>query len=281
MKRLFFVLLGMTALAAPAPKLEPRVHFVHEWEGGDPLRLYYEIPQPLVPNDPFGGKPSPNTGDNIKTVAVTGLPLKSWRIMDAFGKRNLELEVNVKAGLDTTFSSLKINGSSVAVASSRVLYLKPLQKYPLSYERLQQQPNERLFLAMQIFNDSPETIFVDKILFAPKGVSNDKILMNPRYDSTFFRKLEQWMSGSSPSLPEGSSLVSSNALNLKILPSRGFGVAIVGSSIKLSCKGSPRLRDANKRYDTFISQPVIQYRLGAGKPTLYPIPDQIITDVCP
>ncbi len=281
MKRLFFVLLGMTALAAPAPKLEPRVHFVHGWEGGDPLRLYYEIPQPLVPNDPFGGKPSPNTGSDIKTVLVTGLPLKSWRIMDAFGKRNLELEVSLKAGLDTTFSSLKINGSSVAVAPSRVLYLKPLQKYPLSYERLQQQPNERLFLAMQIFNDSPETIFVDKILFAPKGVSSDKVLVNPRYESSFFRQLEQWMTGGSKTVPQGSSTLDANALNLKILPSRGFGLAIIGSSIKLSCNNSPRLRDSGKRYDTFISQPIIVYRLGAGKATYFPIPDQIITDICP
>ena len=277
MKRLFALLLGVAALAAPAPKLEPRVHFVHEWEGGDPLRLYYEIPQPLVPNDPFGAKPSPNND----IVSVTGLPLKSWRIMDAFGKRNLELEISLKTGLDITFSSLKINGSSVAVAPSRVLYVKPLQKYPLSYERLQQQPNERLFLAMQIFNDSPETIFIDRIIFAPKGVSSDQVLVNPRYDSTFFGKLEQWMSSSSKTLPEGSSLANSNALKLKILPSRGFGLAIIGASIKFSCNNRPRLRDTAKRYDTFISQPLLQYRLGAGKAMLYPIPDQIIADICP
>jgi hypothetical protein len=283
MKRFLLIIFGVTALAAPVPKLEPRVHFIHEWEGGDAFQLYYEIPQPLVPNDPFGGKPGSSTNNDIKTVAITGLPLKNWRIVDAFGKRNIELNVNPKVGLDVTFNSLKINGVNVNVAPSRVMYLKPLLKYPLSYERLQQQPNDKLFLAMRIFNDSPDTITIEKILYAPKGVSSDQILVSPRYDSEFFSKLERWVAGDTSTIPSGSSTVKSTALNLKILPSRGFGAAILGSSLekKFSCQTNKPTRDPSKRYDTFISQPIIQYKVGSGKSVFYPIPDQIIADICP
>ncbi len=283
MKKPFLLLLSMTAIAAPAPKLEPRVHFVHEWEGGDALRMYYEIPQPLVPNDPFGTKPSTASSNEIKSITVTGLPLKSWRIVDAFGKRNIELEVNLKAGLDVTFSSLKINSVNVSVAPSRVLYLKPLKKYPLSYEKLQQQPTDTLFLAMQIFNDSPDTIFVDKLIYAPIGVTNNQVLVTPKFDSNFFSNIETWVNTGSKGIPVGLKLENSNLLNLKILPSRGFGAAIISSSLKnaFNCKLNKRTRDASKRYDTFISQPLFVYRVGNGKPQFFPIPDQIVADICP
>jgi hypothetical protein len=259
------------------------VHFLHEWEGGDPWQLYYEIPQPLVPNDPFGGQSKSNTNNDIKNVSITGLPLKNWRIVDAFGKRNLELNINPKVGLDLTFNSLKINGSSVAVAPTRVLYLKPKTKYPLSYQRLQQQPSDALFLAMQIFNDSPETISIEKILFAPSGVSADRVLVNPRYESNFFSNIESWLLNPTKGTPSGTKLENSSTLNLKVLPSRGFGAAIVASSFKnaFNCKLNKRPRDAGKRYDTFVSQPLIQYRIGNGKAQFFPIPDQIVADICP
>ena len=280
MKRLLVLLLGMTALAAPAPSLEPRVHFVHGWAEGDGLKLYYQIPLSTVPNDPFGAKPG-NSAPSIKTVTVTGLPLKNWRIVDSFGKSEIELSVDIKTGLDATFSSLKINGSSVAVAPSRVLYLKPERKYPLSFEKLEQQPTSKLLFAMRIFNDSPEVMIIEKILYAPKGVSSERVLLTPRYDSEFFNKLENWSASSSKTLPDGVTMTDSSKVNLKILPSRGFGAAIIGSSLTMSCPNPKRTRDPAKRYDTFISQPIIQYRLGSGKPAFYPIPDQIISDICP
>ncbi len=283
MKRFLLIIFGVTALAAPVPKLEPRVHFLHDWEGGDAWQLYYEIPQPLVPNDPFGGKPGSSTNNDIKSVSVTGLPLKNWKIVDAFGKRNLELNINPKVGLDVTFNTVKINGSSVAVAPSRVLYLKPLAKYPLSYERLQQQPSDALFLAMQIFNDSPDTITIEKILFAPSGVSADRVLLNPRYESNFFTNIETWVINGAKGTPNGTKLENSGSLSLKVLPSRGFGAAIVAASFKSSfnCKLNKRPREAGKRYDTFISQPLIQYRIGSAKSQFFPIPDQIVADICP
>jgi hypothetical protein len=278
MKRFFLLMLGVTALAAPAPKLEPRVHFVHGWESGDPVSLFYQIPQDLVPNEPFGTKTG---GDAIKSVSVSGLPLLGWGLVNSFGRRELELKVALKAGLDAKFSSLKINGSNVAVAPTRVLYLKPESLYPISFEKLEQQPNERLFMAMRIFNDSPDTVFIDKILFAPEGVTNNKVLVQPKYDSEFFRDLEKWVAGERKTYPNGAKLENSNALNVKILPSRGFGAAIVDSSIKYSCKTRKRSRDPAKRYDTFFSQPVVVYRVGNGKAKFYPIPDQIIADICP
>jgi hypothetical protein len=281
MKKLFLLLgIGLTALAAPAPTLEPRVHFVHGWEGGDPLSLFYEIPQSLVPNTPLGSQAGSSVLQ-IKTVTVSGLPLLGWGVVQSFSRRELELKVKLKAGLDATFSSLKVNGKGVAVAPSRVLYLKPQTAYPLSFEKLEQQPNERLFMAMRIFNDSPETLTIEKILYAPDSVSSAKVLLQPKYDSEFFREVEKWVSGESKAYPNGAKLENSNKLNLKILPSRGFGAAIVDASIAYSCKTRKRSRDPAKRYDTFVSQPVIVYRIGNGKPALYPIPDQIIADICP
>jgi hypothetical protein len=271
---------GMTVLAAPTPKLEPRVHFVHGWEGGDPLSLFYEIPRELVPKAPFGSSTNSSSLE-VKAVSVAGLPLLGWGLVDSFGKREIELKINLKAGLDKTFSSLKVNGATVAVTPSRVLYLKPEIIYPLSFEKLEQQPNNRLFLAMRIYNDSPETVFIDKILFAPEGVSSGKVLMQPKYDAEFFRDLEKWVAGESKTYPSGAKLENSNKLNLKILPSRGFGAAIVDSSIVYNCKTRKRTRDPAKRYDTFVSQPVVVYRVGNSKPKMYPIPDQIITDICP
>ncbi len=280
MNRLFLVLFGVTALAA-APKLEARVHFIHGWEGGDAVQLYYDFTDELVTNDPFGAKPA--TDSTPKTVSVAGLPLKSWKIVNAFGKKSIELNVAMKAGLDVSFSSLKINGSNVSVAPSRVLYLKPQAKYPISYERLQQQPNERLFLAMQIFNDSPETVTIEKIIYAPKTVSSDKVLINPKYDSSFFAQLERWVAAETPTLPSGSSIMNSTKLNLKILPSRGFAAAIIADSLtkKFSCSTNKRPRDPRKRYDTFVANPIIQYKIGSSKSAFYAIPDQIIDDICP
>jgi hypothetical protein len=278
--QLGLLLLGLAASAAPAPLLEPRVHFVHGWEGGDPLSLFYQIPQSLVPNTPLGSK----TGGGvlqIKTVTVSGLPLLGWGVVQPFSRRELELKVKLKAGLDVSFSSLKVNGATVAVAPSRVLYLKPQTAYPLSFEKLEQQPNERLFMAMRIFNDSPETITIEKILYAPEAVSSAKVLVQPKYDSEFFREVEKWVSGESKAYPNGASLQNSNKLNLKILPSRGFGAAIVDASVAYSCKTRKRPRDPARRYDTFVSQPIVVYRLGNGKSAFYPIPDQIIADICP
>ncbi|MFN3267270.1 MAG: hypothetical protein ACK41E_10595 [Deinococcales bacterium] len=269
-----------SALAAPIPKLEPRVHFVHGWEGGDPVTLFYEIPQELVPKTGFGAQAG-SSALEIKSVTVAGLPIQGWNIVNSFGKSEIGLNVKFKAGLDSHFSSLKVNGVNVGVAPTRVLYLKPEPTYPLSFEKLEQQPNERLFLAMRIFNDSSQTITIEKVLFAPQNVSSGKILLSPKYDSEFFRNLEKWVSGQTKSYPAGSSMQDANKLGLKILPSRGFSVAIVDQSIRYSCQTRKRVRDPSKRYDTFISQPIVVYRIENSKPKFFPIPDQIIADICP
>lgn len=282
MKSKFWIggLLLCAALAAPTPILEPRVHFVHGWEGGDAVVLFYQIPQELVPKTGFGAQ-SGSSALEVKSVSASGLPMQGWNIVKSFGKSEIGLNIKFKAGLDSSFSSLKVNGAAVNVAPSRVLYLKPLSSYPLSFEKLEQQPNDRLFMAMRIFNDSSQTITIDKILFAPTGVSSGKVLVNPKYDSEFFRNLEKWVSGEGKSFPAGSSLENANKLDLKILPARGFGAAIVDQSIQYSCKTRKRERDPSKRYDTFFSQPIVVYRVGNGKAQFYPIPDQIVADICP
>ncbi len=267
MKRLFLLLIGTIGIAAAPIQLESRVHFVHEWEGGDGIKLYYPI----------------SDGADIKSVVISGLPLKSWRVLKPFRKFELELVVNIKPGLDTTFSRLQINGSSVYVAPSRVFYFKPLVKYALSYEKLEQEPTNALFIAMQIFNDSADTLTIEKILYAPKGVSADRVLIHPRYDSKFFLKIEDWLRSGAKGYPAGVTLENAMQLNLKILPSRGFAAAIVTASFatQYNCKLGQRPRDIRKRYDTLVAQPIIQYRIGTGKSLFYPIPDQIIADICP
>jgi hypothetical protein len=266
--------LGLILLAPPVERgiLEPRVHLLHGAVGGDPLLVYYESKTPL----------------ELKSLSIPGVPIKSWRFMTAYGVRSLEIELIAKPGLDAEWNALSVTDASdkprvLSVAPSRVLVIQERDAYELSYERLEQEPSARLYLGLRIFNDTSQTITVDKFIYAPSQVTANRILLEPRYDPKWFTKLEAWGKSASGTPPEGATLADSSRLNLKIPPSKGFSAAIVGSSFKpgFSCGRAGVKRDPSKRVDSAYLQPLIQYRVGNEAPQFYPVPDAIITDLCP
>ena len=155
--------------------------------------------------------------------------------------------------------------------------------YELGYERMEQQPSSRLYLGLRIFNDSAQTVTVDKFIYAPSKVSANRVLVIPRYDGQWFSKLEDWVHGSGTPLPQDATLMDSSNWELKILPSRGFSAAIVASSFKpaFSCLRAGVKRDPAKRVDSAVLQPVIVYRVSTGKTRRYPVPATILADLCP
>jgi hypothetical protein len=223
------------------------------------------------------------------------LKVRSWQLFEAFGKPLLEIDFEPKPGDDVNFETIQIKDTrgrefAVNVGPNRVMYLKPKPKYELNFELLEQIPNTRLYLAMQFFNDSSQTVTINRIIYAPKIASTNRILLNPAYDSIWFTKLEIWSralvtgSGVLPPLPDKAKYADANNLNLKISPSRGFSAAIVEPSLKAkySCLRLPAAKrpDPKIRQDNAYLQAVIEYRVGTGPKQLYPIPDSIQTDVC-
>jgi hypothetical protein len=281
------VILLMTAFSAPAPRINnwliPKLHFVLGFETGEPVQMYFQR-TPAFEAQKL----------EIKSVTVPGLKVRSWQLLEAFGKPLLEIDVQPKPGDDVNFDSIQISDSKhtyiVSVGPNRVMYLKPKAKYELSFEVLEQIPNNRLYLAMQFFNDSSQTVTINRIIYAPTIASTNRILLNPAYDSTWFTKLELWSralvkdAGLLPPLPDKAKYADANNLNLQIAPSRGFSAAIVEPSLKAkySCLRLPAAKrpDPKIRRDNAYLQSVIEYRVGTGPKQLYPIPDAIQTDVC-
>jgi hypothetical protein len=270
----YLVALGLLALLGnPASPLEPRVHFLHAAISGDPMLVYYEVTAPF----------------ELKSVKIAGVPIKSWQFVTAFQKHSLEIELVTKPGLNAEWDRLEVIDSSgkpraLSVAPSRAMTVPEKPSYELDYERMEQQPSSRLYLGLRIFNDSAQTVTMDEFIYAPFKVSANRVLVNPRYDGQWFTKLEAWVRGTGGTpLPQGARLMDSSKLRLKILPSRGFSAAIVAQSFKpaFSCLRAGVKRDPQKRVDSAVLQPVIQYRVGSGKPQFYPIPDTILADLCP
>jgi hypothetical protein len=258
--------------AAERGVLEPRVHLVHGDPNGDPILVYYEVKRPL----------------ELKSVNVPGLPIRSWRFVTAFSKRSLEIEIIPKAGLNLEWNALRVVDSAnrqrtLGVAPGRAMTIPRRQAYEINFERMEQQPSTRLYLGLRIFNDAAQPVTIEKFIYAPSAAATNRILVQPRYDKAWFTQLETWTKQNGSALPEGSSLMNSNALNLTILPSRGFSAAVVAQSFKpeFSCTRAGIERDPGKRVDSAYLQPIIQYRVGNGKPLFYPIPDAIIADLCP
>jgi hypothetical protein len=280
-------ILLMTAFSAPAPQINnwliPKMHFLLGSETGEPVQMYFQ----RTPT--FDTKKL-----EIKSVSVPGLKVRSWQLFDAFGKPLLEINLQPKPGDDVNFDSIQIKDSkrtyTVSVGPNRVMYLKPKAKYELDFELLEQIPNTRLYLAMQFFNDSSQTVTINRIIYAPTTASTNRILLNPAYDSTWFTKLELWSRAQVndvsllPPLPDKAKYADANNLNLQIKPSRGFSAAIVEPSLntKYSCLRLPAAKrpDPKIRQDNAYLQAVIEYRIGTGPKQLYPIPDSIQTDVC-
>ena len=266
------LLIAFALLGTPARPLEPRVHFLHGAIGGDPMLVYYEASQPL----------------ELKSVRIAGVPIKSWQFVTAFGKQSLEIELVTKPGLNAEWDTLEVIDASgkpraLNVAPSRAMTVPEKPSYELNYERMEQIPSSRLFLGLRIFNDSAQTVTVDKFVYAPSKVSANRVLVVPRYDPAWFTKLEDWVLARATPLPSGATLMDSSKLGLKILPSRGFSAAIVASSFKpaFSCLRAGVERDPQKRVDSAVLQPIIVYRVGGGKQQFYPIPDTILADLCP
>jgi hypothetical protein len=276
MRRAVWLIALLSALVAAqsAPRaLEPRVHLLHATPGGDPMLVYYEAASSTA----------------FKTVSIPGVPVRAWRFVTAFGKRSLEIELITKPGLNAEWDALSVTDPSgkvqrIPVGPSRVTTIQERDQYELSYERMEQEPNNRLFLGLRVFNDSDQIVTVDKFIYAPSQASAARVLVQPRYDSAWFQKLEDWVRApSSPTLPAGATLMDANNMGLKILPSRGFSAAIVAQSFKreFTCPRAGVKRDPSKRVDSAVLQPFIVYRVGGGAQRYYPIPDTIIADVCP
>jgi hypothetical protein len=261
------------ATQASTDVLVPRMHLVYGHESGDPVRLYFDLKRPLEPKD----------------VKIAGLKLREWRVLTAFGKPSLELTVDMKPGLDTEFDTITLkmpSGTVRAVAGpNRVIYLKPRDRYEISFERMEQLPNQRLYLGMRIFNDADQIITIERIIYAPKAASTNQMLINPAYEDEWFDQLERWSkagTSASSALPRGAKWMDAGKLNLRVQASRGFSAAIVESSFKpaFSClrKGVPP--NPNKRRDSAFLQGLIQYRVGNGLLQTYPIPDDVMAEVC-
>ncbi|NJK44319.1 MAG: hypothetical protein HC933_08565, partial [Pleurocapsa sp. SU_196_0] len=140
-----WLLLSASAATLERGVLQPRVHLVHGFGGGDPMLVYYEVAQPLT----------------LKSVRVPGLPIKSWRFVTAFQKRNLEIELEAKPGLNAQWDRLEVVDNanrtrSLFVAPSRALTIPERDRYEINYERMEQKPSSRLYLGLRVFNDSAQ-----------------------------------------------------------------------------------------------------------------------------
>ncbi len=271
MKCLACVLLtfAFSALASSSldkPILEPRMYLLYGFETGDPVRVYFERKQKL----------------EFKTVRVPGLTLKHWDYLRAFGKDLLELEFKITPNMDAEFDSVVVTDSKnvtqkIAVGPSRIMYLKPKKDYEINFELLEQIPNQHLFLGINMFNDSAQTVTIEQLIYAPKTAITHQILLNPNYDPKWFTKLEAWSKTNNPTaLPAGSHFANSSNLNLKLEPGKGFSAAVVAASFqaKLLCQ-----KGLNAKLEAVFLQPVVKYRVN-GKSQLYPIPDNVQANVC-
>jgi hypothetical protein len=264
------VVLAFGALASSSlntPILEPRMYLLYGFETGDPVRVYFERQQKL----------------EFKTLRVPGLSLKHWGYLTAFGKDLLELEFKITPKMDAEFDSVVVTDSKnvtqkIDVGPSRIMYLKPKKDYEISFEVMEQIPNQRLFLSINMFNDSAQNVTIEQLIYAPKTASTNQILLNPNYDPKWFSKLEAWSkTNDSAALPTGSNFANSSKLNLKLEPGKGFSAAVVAASFqeKLLCK-----KGLNAKLEAVFLQPVVKYRVGNGKSQLYPIPDNVQANVC-
>lgn len=281
--------LTVMAQSNPAPRtvtdwFVPKLHFIYGFEHGDPVRVYFERT-----------KAFDDAKLEIKGVSVPGVKVRSWRSLEAFSKPLFEVEFALKPGDDVDFDALRIQDAkgqeyAVRVGPNRVMYLKPKEQYEINFEVMEQLPNERLYLGMRVFNDSSQTVTIDRIVYAPKAAATNQILLNPAYDPAWFRKLEVWSQalvkggGLLPPLPERAKYADAGKLNLKIAPSFGFSAAIVEPSLKpnYSCLRTPAAQktDPAKRRDNAYLLGAIEYRVGSGPKQWYPLPDQIFADVC-
>jgi hypothetical protein len=270
--RLPFVVwvISFVALVISSPNqaiLEPRMYLLYGFETGDPVRVYYERKQKL----------------EFKTVRVPGLALKDWGYLTAFGKDLLELEFKMPLNMDAEFNSIIVTDSNnktqkLFVGPSRIISLKPKTDYEINFEVMEQIPNQRLFLGINLFNDVSSPVTIEALIYAPSAASTNQILLSPNYDPKWLSKLEAWSKTNDiKALPQGTRFANSSKLNLKLEPGKGFSAAVVAPSFqaKLLCQ-----KGLNAKLESVFLQPVVKYRVGNGKSQLYPIPDNVQANVC-
>jgi hypothetical protein len=259
--------------AGPKPTwLEPKMHLLHGFEGNLAIAYFNRTST--------NGKPLEFSNLTITSLGGKPVRLKPWRTFRAFRQDLLEITFDLNPGDDFEFDTLNLilkGGSkrAVYVGPNRVLYLKPKPQYEISFERSEQVVSDRLYLGMQIFNDSSQAITIERIEYAPSRASAQQILIEPRYDPSWFDQIEAWAQHER-GLPKRTKLANPNRLGLVLQPSRGFSAAITSTSIKAqySCKTD------FKRLDTAFLQALIVYRIGNGAQQTYPIPDDILAGVC-
>lgn len=219
------------------------------------------------------------------SLRIPNATVEGWQFTSDDSVKYLELTLKLKAGLDLQWHTLEIgDGKSkrtVEVGPSRVIWVDATLPHPINFERIEQQFGRQLgqrpYWGVRIFNDSPQTVTLERLIYAPRSVISGRIALQTRYDPEWFSRLGMWAANPDQALPGNSSIVNAEAIKLEVLPSRGFSLAILGLSFKplTACK-QPTAR-ASQPY----LQPVLQYRVGNGRARLYPLPDTITALLCP
>jgi len=259
--------LAGSLLAAPEAKLlEPRLQLV---TGAGAVTVRYVVLNAFKPS----------------SLRIPGVTLERWQFSTDDGVKYLELTLKLKAGEDLEWHTVEISDSKskrmLEVGPSRVVWADAATSHPISFERIEQQfgaqLGQRPYWGVRIFNDSAQTVTLERLIYAPRSVSSGRIALQTRYDPEWFSRLGAWAANPDQALPGNSSIVGADSISLAVLPSRGFSLAILGLSFKPSsaCK-----QPATRSSQPFL-QPVLQYRVGRSAARLYPLPDTITALLCP
>lgn len=259
--------LAAPLLAAPETALlEPRLQLV---TGSGAVTVRYVVLKAFKPS----------------SVRIPNATVERWQFTTEEGVQHLELTLKLNAGQDLEWHTLEISDAkskrSLEVGPSRVVWADAAIPHPISFERIEQQfgaqLGQRPYWGVRIFNDSAQTVTLERLIYAPRSVSSGRIALQTRYDPEWFSRLGAWAANPDQALPGNSSIVSADAIRLEVLPSRGFSLAILGLSFKpLSACRTPSARSSQP-----YLQPVLQYRVGNSPARLYPLPDTITALLCP
>ena len=259
--------LAAPLLAAPETKLlEPRLQLV---TGSGAVMVRYVVLNAFQPT----------------SLRIPGATLDRWQFSTDDGITYLELTLKLRTGQDLEWHTVEITNAqskrSLEVGPSRALWADAATKHPISFERIEQQfgagLGQRPYWGVRIFNDSSQTVTLERLIYAPRTVGSGRIALQTRYDPEWFSRLGAWAANPDQALPGNSSIVSAEAIKLEVLPSRGFSLAILG----LSFKPLPACKQPAARASQPYLQPVLQYRVGNSPARMYPLPDTITALLCP
>lgn len=268
----FGLSVGTGQTTSNAVLLEPKIHLVNGNET-DPAILQFELRRPL----------------EVKAVNIDPrLRVVGFERLNAFGKKLLEIRLIPQPGADVEFDAItvmdaKSNKTRVSVGPNRVLYLKPGLDDSVKFEEVVmiQAPPNGLLAAMRVFNDNPNDLTVDRIIYAPSALASNRVLVRASYDTAWMDKLDAWSQrvadgGSDATPPEGASFADALKLEVSVKPSRGFSFAIVAPSLKPGVLCGKR---AGKRVSAYLL-PVVEYHIAGGSRQRFQIPSEVITEFC-